>query len=393
MTSHSPTKRNQTIGYFASFISLGMTTASLGPALPYLAEHTGSLLGEVSILFTAKAGGYLLGSIVGGRLYDRIPGHLVAFTAIMGIAVTLALSPIIPLLWVLATILFILGMFEGALDVGCNAMLVWVHGKDVGPYMNALHFFFGIGTFIAPIIIAQSVLWSGEINWGFWVIAILMAPVATWMLRTSSPTALSTAVESGGQTNTKLLVLIVAFFIMYVGAEVGFGGWIYTYALELKLANETSGAYLTSAFWGAFTLGRLFSIPIAARLRPRWILLGDLVGCILGLLLIIIFPASVLVLWAGAMILGVSMASIFPTMISLAERRMTLTGAVTSWFFVGASSGAMFFPWLMGQLFEAINPPAIMFIILGDVVLAIAIYVVVMRVSQPVQQAGQVTAQ
>jgi FHS family Na+ dependent glucose MFS transporter 1 len=93
------------------------------------------------------------------------------------------------------------------------------------------------------------------------------------------------------------------------------------------------------------------------------------------------------------MILGVSMASIFPTMISLAERRMTLTGAVTSWFFVGASSGAMFFPWLMGQLFEAINPPAIMFIILGDVVLAIAIYAVVMRVSQPVQQAGQVTAQ
>jgi FHS family Na+ dependent glucose MFS transporter 1 len=366
-----------------------MTTASLGPALPYLAEHTGSLVGEVSILFTAKAGGYLLGSIVGGRLYDRIPGHLVAFTAIIGIATTLALSPIIPLLWVLATILFILGMFEGALDVGCNAMLVWVHGREVGPYMNALHFFFGIGTFIAPIIIAQSVLWSGEINWGFWVIAILMAPVATWVLRTTSPAAPSSTGESEGQTNPKLLGLIIAFFVVYVGAEVGFGGWVYTYALKQGLANETSGAYLTSAFWGAFTVGRLLSIPIAAHLRPRWILLGDLVGCTLGLLLIIAYPASTLVLWTGAIILGASMASIFPTMVTLAERRMTLTGAVTSWFFVGASAGAMFFPWLMGQLFEAISPLAIMFIILGDVVLAIVIYAVVMRASHPVQQTEQ----
>jgi FHS family Na+ dependent glucose MFS transporter 1 len=289
--------------------------------------------------------------------------------------------------------MFILGMFEGALDVGCNAMLVWVHGREVGPYMNALHFFFGIGTFIAPIIIAQSVLRSGGINWGFWVIAILMAPVATWMLRTSSPTAPSTAKESGGRTNTKLLVLIVAFFIMYVGAEVGFGGWIYTYALELKLANETSGAYLTSAFWGAFTLGRLFSIPLASHLRPRRILLGDLVGCVLGLFLIILFPTSILVLWSGAIILGISMASIFPTMISLAERRMTLTGAVTSWFFIGASSGAMFFPWLMGQLFEAINPLAIMYIILGDIALAIVFYAIVMRVGHPLQQADQVVAQ
>jgi len=385
-------KRNQTIGYFASFISLGLATASLGPALPYLAENTNSLIGEVSILFSTKAAGYLLGSIVGGRLYDRLPGNLVAFIAILGIGATMALAPIIPLLWVLAAVLFILGMVEGALDVGCNAMLVWVHGSDVGPYMNALHFFFGIGTFITPIIIAQSVLLSGEITWGFWVIALLMIPVALWVSRVASPMHPTAQNERGGRTNIKLMMLIVAFLVMYVGAEVGFGGWVYTYALKQNLANETSGAYLTSAFWGSFTAGRLLSIPIAARLRPRWILLGDLIGSIFSIVLIILLPDSVYVLWAGAILLGLSMASIFPTMFTLAERRMTLTGKVTSWFFVGASVGAMFFPWLMGQFFEKIHPLAIMFVILGDLVLAILLYAIVMRVSEPIRLEDRVTA-
>lgn len=385
-------RKNQTIGYYTSFISLGMATATLGPALPYLAQNTGSLIAEVSILFSTKAAGYLLGSVVGGRLYDRLPGHVVAMAAILGIAGTLALTPIIPLLWVLAVVLFVLGMVEGALDVGCNALLVWVHGSGVGPYMNALHFFFGIGTFLSPIIIAQSVLRSGEITWGFWVIAVIMLPVALWVTRTSSPPAPTAESEKGGRTNLKLLGLIVVFLFAYVGAEVGFGGWVYTYALTQNLADETSGAYLTSAFWGAFTVGRLLSIPIAARVRPRWILLGDLVGGVLSMVLVLLFPTSSTALWIGAILLGLFVASIFPTMVTLAERRMTLTGTVTSWFFVGASAGAMFLPWLMGQFFEAISPLAIIVVTLGDLLLAIVLYIIVMRVSEPIRESELVTA-
>jgi len=50
------------------------------------------------------------------------------------------------------------------------------------------------------------------------------------------------------------------------------------------------------------------------------------------------------------------MASIFPTMLSLAESRLHITGLVTSLFFVGASSGSMTLPWLIGQLFEPVGP-------------------------------------
>jgi FHS family Na+ dependent glucose MFS transporter 1 len=86
-------------------------------------------------------------------------------------------------------------------------------------------------------------------------------------------------------------------------------------------------------------------------------------------------------LWLGVFGLGFAMASIFPTMISLAERRMTITGTVTSWFFVGASVGGMFLPWLIGQLFESVGPRAMMFAVLVDLIVAMCIFAGVMRYS------------
>ncbi len=375
-------KRNLTISYFLSLISLGLTTAALGPSLPALAENTSALLSQISVLFTAKTGGYLLGSLVGGRLYDRLPGQKVGGTAILVMIVTLALTPVIPLLWLLVLDSFLLGSVEGALDVGCNTMLVWVHGREVGPYMNALHFFFGLGTFVTPIIIAQSNQLTGDVAWGYWVIALALVPIAVWMLSQPSPSAPEPDEEKGGQGNLLYLILIAAFLFLYVGAEVGFSGWIYTYALEVDMANETTAAYLTSLFWGTFTLGRLLSVALAARLRSYWIVVADLVGCLLGLGVLLLFPASAAALWVGAAILGLSMASLFPSMISLAGRRINLTGSRMSVFFVGGSSGAMLLPWIIGQLFVPVGPRVMVYAISASMLGAALVFAVLVRSSR-----------
>ena len=63
-----PGKFSKTAAYYATFIGLGLTSASLGPTLPGLAEQTRTNIGEISFLFTARSLGYLLGSLRGGRL-------------------------------------------------------------------------------------------------------------------------------------------------------------------------------------------------------------------------------------------------------------------------------------------------------------------------------------
>jgi len=387
----------KTIGYFAVFVAVGLETAALGPTLPGLSEQTHTHLDAISFLFTAHALGYMAGSLLGGWLYDRVPGHPVMVIMLVLLAAMLALVPLAPALWMLVAAWLLLGAGGGALDVGGNTLIVWVHGRKVGPFMNALHLFFGVGSFLAPVVAAMALSLSGKTTAVFWILAALMLPVALWLSRQSSPVPPSKAqgpaedidppVEGASRmervqartSRGKIVLLIALLLLFYVGAEAAFGGWIYTYALTLDLGDETTAAYLTSAFWGALTVGRLVAIPAAMRFRPRTILLADLLGCLASVGLILIWSSSPAAIWLGALGLGFSMASIFPTAITLAERRIPITGAVTGWFLVASSIGAMSIPWLVGQLFEPVGPQIAMAIILVDLVAALIPFSILMK--------------
>jgi FHS family Na+ dependent glucose MFS transporter 1 len=361
----------QSAGYYAGFIALGLVSAVLGPTLPGLAENTHTALGDMGFLFSARSLGYLLGSRQAGRLYDRGAGHRLMAGVILAMMLVLALVPLIPRLWMLVAALLLLGLFDASFDVGGNTLLVWVHGERVGPFMNGLHFFFGLGAFLSPVVVAQAILWGGDIRWAYWCLALLMLPAAIWVARWPSPAPRkSDDARMGGRANFWIVGAVALFFFLYVGAEVSYGGWVFTYARARSALSEANAAYLTSAFWGALTLGRLVSIPMASRFAPRAVLSGDLAGCLLCLGAMLLFPTTSLVLWACSFGFGLFMASIFPTMITLAQRRLTITGVITGWFFIGAGLGGAGLPWLIGRGIQPLGPQIMPLSILLDLGLA-----------------------
>jgi len=382
-------KLAKTAVYYLTFIALGLCTASFGPTLPGLAAHTQSRLADVSFLFTARSLGYFLGSLMAGRLFDRYRGHIVLASGLLLMVVMLALTPVISLLWVLTIVLAVLGLSESFIDVGDNSMLVWVHRARVGPFMNGLHFFFRVGAFISPIIIAQLVLATGDITWAYWVLALLIAPLILVVLRLPSPKALpASSHPSGDKVNTMLVSLVVLFFFLYVSAEVGYAGWIFTYALKLGLTDPTNAAYLTSTFWVALTLGRLLSVVIATRFSPRAVLTTDLTGCVISIAIALMFPTSLVAIWIATFGLGLSMASIFPTTLSFAERRMHMTAKVNSWFFAGSAAGSMIVPWMIGLLFESAGPQVVMQVVAIALALAVVDFVALVRYSGGIPDAS-----
>lgn len=372
-----------TVAYFSAFIVLGIVTASLGPTLPGLAEQTGASLSLISLLFTTRSLGYLMGSFLSGRLYDRMKGHPLIGAALVLVAVALSLIPLIPLIWLLAFVLLIVGLGEGLVDVGGNTLIVWLHGKKVGPFMNGLHFFFGIGAFLSPVLVAQMLVLHGSIRDAYWVFALLVLPMGLWFLRLPSPPSpvVYYQEKTVPRKNPVLVWMIVLFMALYVGSEVSFASWIYTYGMA-RGVSEVSAAYLTSAFWGAFTLSRLMSIPVGARVRPSQILLMNFIGAIVSLSLVFFWPQNLTLLWIGAFGFGFSIAPIFPTMLTFAGNRMAITGRVTSYFFLGATAGSMFLPWFIGQAFEIIGPQFVTHAILVDVLLAFAVFALVFFVGK-----------
>ena len=374
MTTHTSQKNIHplliTAAYYLSFIILGFATAADGPSLPTLARHTASALNQISLIFVFGSLGYLFGSFFGGRMYDRLPGHRFMAVMLLVLAVAAIFIPLASSLWILILAVLVAGFSKGALDVGCNTLLQWVHGEKVGPFMNGLHFFFGIGSFLAPVLLAQIIQATHEIYWVFWTISLGALPIAIWIWLLPEP-PIHTHTEKQDHSPMPLLPvsLIVLAFVLYVGAEVGFANWIYTYATKLNLADSVTAAYLNSAFWGSFTIGRLLGVWISTRSKSRTILFTDLAGCVLSLSLILIGRESATALWIGSMGLGLSMASIFPTTMILAGEHLRITGTITGWFLVGSSVGGMLLPWLIGEAFTLVGPYAMMVIILVDIVL------------------------
>lgn len=369
----------QTAGYCIAFIALGLFAAVIGPTLSELAAHTRSTLSEVSILFPVRSFGYMIGSLGGGRLYDRRRGHPIIVASLLLMALMIAVAPVLEQLWLLVLAFLLASAAEGAVDVGGNTLLVWVHGAKVGPFMNAMHFFFGLGTFITPILVAQALIADGQIRWAYWIIAASVIVPVLWHLRVPSPphpVIGGRTDDARDQMRIGLAVLMAVFFFLYVGMELAFGGWIASYAVAIGYGDVAAAALLTAAFWGAFMFGRLVSIPMATRMSARTIMVLDFGVCTIGIVIFLLGGASPATLWLGTLLVGWGMAALFPTMISFAESRMRITGKVTAIFLTGSSLGGMTLPWLIGQLFEPIGPQIMPWIVLATTLLAAMVFFV-----------------
>ena len=381
----------QEIYYFVTygicFISLGLGMSSLGPLLPFLAANVGVSLAQISFLFTATSLGYLVGAAGGGRLYDQYKPHRLMMSA-LGLMILMALLlPVIPVFYLLFIGMFFFGLGQGTLDVGGNINLLWVFQSRVGPFMNALHFCFGVGAFLSPIIIHNVMnLSGGALTWPYWVLSFLFLPgfIGLWRLKSPENPEKDDIEGNERPIDFRLVLLMMALLFIYVGVETGFGGWIFTYALDVGIANEAQAAYMNSIFWGALTLGRLLSILLARKLAPSKILIGNFVLAILFLGLILISPRNGTIVWVTSAGLGLSLSSVFPTILALGESRMKITGKITGLFFLGSSLGGTLLPMLMGQVFEYIGSYQIMLALFGFACLGLLVLLLVIFASDRV---------
>src|SRR5580692_6115984 len=98
-------------------------------------------------------------------------------------------------------------------------------------------------------------------------------------------------------------------------------------------------AYLNSAYWGCFALGRLLGIPISIVATPQQMVLTDLIGCILANLLIMAYSDSSLALWVGTVCYGLSVGSIYASAINYTQALIGVNGRLLSYLTFFAAAG------------------------------------------------------
>jgi MFS transporter, FHS family, Na+ dependent glucose transporter 1 len=220
----------------------------------------------------------------------------------------------------------------------------------------------------------------------YWTLAILFIPsmVGLWFLKSPvNPEKLKHSQQTK-KIDTHLILLMMTLFFIYVGVESGFGGWIFTYALETNIASKGASSYMNALFWGALTVGRLLSIPLSKKHAPSKILIGNFILAILFLGMILIWPRNAIVVWISSAGLGLGLSSVFPTLLALGETRMQITGGVTGLFFLGSSLGGTLLPMLLGQIFEFIGSYQIMLTLFSVTVAGLIVLISVIFASNRV---------
>jgi FHS family Na+ dependent glucose MFS transporter 1 len=367
----------KTIGYFGVFFMLGAVVSSLGPTLPQLAENVGVGLAQIGVLFTTRSFGYLLGSLISGTLYDRVPGHRLMGGLLLLAAVMLVLMPRAGILILLASVAFLVGFSLGGIDVGSNTLMALVHKGNSGPYLNALFFFAGVGGFLIPLLLAHFSLIGG-----YTVMSLALLPVAAWLFLTPSPPL----PDSRGETHGKVdqlgfFILFILLGFLYVGFETSYGGWIFTYVTRSQAGSEAIAYQTTSAFWLALTAGRLLAIPLAARFQSKNILLGYILAAILFAAVLVLIPPVAWVTLIGTIGIGLSTGAVFPTAFTYVQKRFRLSGRLTGIVWAFGSVGAMTSPWAVGQLIDSRGPEAMMVAILLIWIVALLIVLAMRRLT------------
>ena len=349
--------------YFGAFLGLGVAISFFGPALPELRRQTGSTIGAMGWVFSAQSIGGLIGSLVAGRLYRTVGGrHLVAL-ALAGFAGAMALVAIPSQLLVVVALGAVIGFGAGCIDVGANTILPSVVDPDtVVSSMNALHMCFAVGALLAPLIVGASLSTTDSLGpaCALFALGIAALAAALWFgdRHGAARQAAADHEEHGPAPDRWRLALVGLFFLLYVGLEIGFAGWIATYSNELGLGSGWATG-LTAGFWAGFLGGRVFMVVWGDRVQTGRVLAWSVGGATALAVVIALVGARSGPLLVASVLFGAVIAPQFPTMLAHLHRVVPLTGPVTAWCIAGSAVGGLILPPLIGALLDSVGTGAL----------------------------------
>ncbi|MCD6355841.1 MAG: MFS transporter [Anaerolineaceae bacterium] len=355
----------RSIGYFLTLGTFGLVVSSFGPVLPDLAAQVSVSLNVISIIFTARALGFLFGALLGGKVYDNHEGHIFFSVAFLSLSLLIAFIPLNKSFYVLVGMVFGQGIALGLVVTGASTFIVWEHADNPGPWLNTQSFVNGVGGFLSPLIVSFSYSKFGMYSQSFWVYAMIAGILSAYFFFLNSPKIREEErkVRNERKHPTRLIYLIALIFLLYVGAEVSLNGWIFTVATTAYRFTDSNARLLNSLFWGAMAVGRLIGISVSKHLPPDKMLTFSFIGSIISIFIAILFPNSSTSLWIAVVSSGLFMALIFPSLMIYVETQVSLSGKKTGIFFSATSIGGMLLPWISGQVFTLFNPRAVNFVI------------------------------
>jgi MFS transporter, FHS family, glucose/mannose:H+ symporter len=346
-------------GAAAGIFVFGIVMAILGTlfGLPEMRERLGVSLAQQGTVFLLLYVGIFAATLVGGPAIDAIGNKFILVVASLLVAAAMGGFVYAHTFREAMVPAMLLGLGGGGLNISTNALVSDLYGEKRGAMLNVLGIFYGIGALCIPLL-AAVIAGHFTIPQLLWICAGMAALCAVAFLLMTFPAAVEAQSFSWKEALQVVkypgVLLIGMLLFCQSGNEASIAGWTSTYAGEAGLGPRVATVVL-AVYWAALMLGRLMAAQLLGFVRKTQLVMASAVGAFAGAW-ILIASQSTLMLLVGAIVLGLSYAGIFPTVLAIAgDAYQKMAGTVFGLLFAIALVGGMTFPWVIGHVADAVN--------------------------------------
>ncbi|XBW38171.1 hypothetical protein QEN19_003766 [Hanseniaspora menglaensis] len=282
----------QIAAMFTTFITLGLNDQATGNLIPVLESEYNVSQVYVSNIFLIQTFGYMSSCALSENIHLKYG----QFGALVISSLLIVIPSLILFLKVKWFFVYVLCYYPIGLGIGLIDSIVNIVFGSMLEYKNelmaVLHGIYGCCSFIAPLLISR----LGPKYWNYFFLLqttfsgiglvacffafrnetknkyeYMMLQNEVNETQSNDDDQTSTSVE-GRILSWKLvkkypvIPLYALALFCYLGSEVGFGSWIYSYLLKYKNGEPKHMAYITSSFWFGLTVGRFVFGMLITRL-------------------------------------------------------------------------------------------------------------------------------
>lgn len=303
----------------------GVVLSILGPTVPAMAARLGVPETTLGTLFTATFLMATLATATSGALVNQVGSRVLIPVGLVVMALGLLDEGTTDTLALVAFGAVLAGAGTGIINVCVNSAAARLFPERRGSVLTWLNIWFGVGAFVTPLVIGLSLSRLGGYApvylAGAVVVALPIFPVMRGLPArktddASSPTGHASVRSLLRDSNMRLLIALAT---VYLGAEIGFGGWVVSIVAAMTHLPPAQLTLTASAFWICLALGGLPTILLLQRGIPprRLMILGALSAAAMFVLLLVLGASAPLAIACCALI-GLSFAPILPLATALA---------------------------------------------------------------------------
>jgi fucose permease len=322
---------------FLAFVSLGLPDTVLGVAWPFVRDRFGLGQAGMSVILGFGVAGYFLSGLLAGRLVKAMGvGALLAASSAL-VAIGLAGYAAAPRWWLFFPMASIIGLGSGAIDSGLNG---YAARHFPVSHVNWLHASWSLGATAGPAMMTAVLAGGAPYAVGYAILAAALGSMALAFAGTrrswddpgesrdapgepaaaAAPAAAVEPAPVGEVLRRGKVWLQIFIYFVYTGVETGTGAWCFTVLRDGRgLSVEAAGAW-TTAFWGALLAGRVVLGFVVDRVGPDRLLRIVSGTAVLGVAAFAGLPG--LSGRLGLVVLGASLAPIFPTLMARTPARL-----------------------------------------------------------------------